>query len=127
MLSDEFPDYGVLSAETLGGSPVKMDLRVDDVDAVAKRAVAAGAKVVRPVEDQFYGYRSGQFADPFGYTWIISTRKEKVSAEEMQRRLDEISKPETVEDKSGVRAVPEGYRTVTPYLVAKDAPGCSSS
>ena len=122
MLSDEFPDYGVFSAETLGGSPVKMDLRVDDVDAVAKRAVAAGAKVVRPVEDQFYGYRSGQFADPFGYTWIISTRKEKVSAEEMQRRLDEISKPETVEDKSGVRAVPEGYRTVTPYLVAKDAP-----
>lgn len=121
MLSDEFPDFDVLSAETLGRSPVKMDLRVDDVDALAARAVAAGAKVVRPVEDQFYGYRSGQFADPFGYIWIISTRKEVVSAEEMQRRLDEIMKPSARPAAEG-RPVPEGYRTITPYLVAQNAP-----
>jgi PhnB protein len=119
MLSDEYPDHGVLSAQSLGGSPVKMDLRVDDVDAVAERLVAAGATVVRPVEDQFYGYRSGQFADPFGYTWVISTLTEKVSPEEMQRRFDDVMKPAP---KPAVPPIPAGYRTMTPYLVAKNAP-----
>ena len=66
-LSDEYADYGVLSAQTLGASPVRMNLHVPDVDAVAKQAVAAGAKMVRPVADQFYGYRSGVLSDPFGY------------------------------------------------------------
>ncbi len=122
MLSDEFPDYGVLSAQTLGASPVKMNLYVQDVDAVAERAVAAGAKLVRPVEDQFYGARSGQIADPFGYTWILSTRKETVPAKEMQRRFDELNQQGGLEQKSRVRPVPEGYHTVTPYLVAQDAP-----
>ena len=79
MLADEFPDYDAISPATLGGSPVKMHLYVDDVDAFAERAIAAGAKMVRPVEDQFYGDRSGQLADPFGYTWIVATHKEKLS------------------------------------------------
>ena len=122
LLSDEFPDYDVLSAQTLGASPVRMKLNVDDVDAVAERAVAAGAKIIRPVQDQFYGERAGQLADPFGYVWIISTRKEKVSVKEMQRRLTELSRPDASPQKGAVRPVPEGYRTVTPYLVAQDAP-----
>lgn len=121
-LSDEYPDYDVLSAQTLGASPVKMKVYVDDVDAVAARAVAAGAKLVRPVEDQFYGDRSGQFTDPFGYTWIVSTHKEDVSPGEMQRRLDELSGRETGEGKPAVGPVPKGYRTLTQYLVVQDAP-----
>src|SRR6202167_2158504 len=91
-LSDEFPDHGALSPQTLGGSPVKMRISVDDVDAVAARGVAAGAKEVRPVEDQFYGERSGQFADPFGYIWNISTVKEELSGAEMQKRMDALMK-----------------------------------
>jgi PhnB protein len=120
MLADEFPDYGFVGPQALGGSPVKMHLYVDDVDALAKQAVAAGAKVVRPVEDQFYGERSGQFADPFGYTWIISTRKEDVSLDEMHRRFDAMMKKQ---EKPAVDPIPKGYRTLTPYLVAQDADG----
>lgn len=88
-LSDEFPDYGNQSAETLGGSPVMIALEVPDVDAFTARAVGAGAEVVRPVQDQFYGERSGQIRDPFGYRWGISTKTEDLSPEEMQRRATE--------------------------------------
>lgn len=88
MLADEFPEMGVRSPESFGGSPVSIHLYVDDADAVSARAVAAGAKVVRPVADQFYGDRSGTIDDPFGHRWFISTRKEEVSATEMQRRYD---------------------------------------
>jgi PhnB protein len=119
MLSDEFPDYGSLSPQTLGGSPTKIHLYVEDVDAVAKRAVAAGAKIIRPIEDQFYGDRSGQIADPFGYTWIISTHKESVSTEEVQRRLEALYKPS--ETKKTEAGPPRGFRTLTTYLVAQDA------
>ena len=101
MLADEFPEAGFSSPGSLGGSPVHIHLDVADVDALAGRALAAGAKVVRPVEDQFYGDRSGQFADPFGYTWAISTRKERLTTEEMQRRIDEMSR------KQGEAAAPE--------------------
>lgn len=87
MLADEFPDMGVRSPEAFGGSPVSMALYVDDVDAMAKQALAAGAKVVRPVKDQFYGDRSGTFVDPFGHTWTIATHKEDVPPEEIQRRF----------------------------------------
>lgn len=72
--------------ESLGGSPVMIHLYVEDVDKIASQAVAAGAKVMIPVGDQFYGDRSGRFADPFGHMWIISTHKEDVSAEEMRER-----------------------------------------
>jgi PhnB protein len=122
MLADEFPEAGFSSPESLGGSPVHIHLDVADVDAVAQRAVAAGAKVVRPVEDQFYGDRSGQFSDPFGYTWAISTRKESLTTEEMQRRIDEVSR------KQGEAAAPEsrtfireGFHSITPYLVIPKA------
>ena len=87
MLADEFPEMGFRGPQSLGGSPVRIHLYVEDVDAVASRAVAAGAKLLRPVQDQFYGDRSGTLADPFGHIWIIATRKEDVSAEEMQKRF----------------------------------------
>jgi PhnB protein len=86
MLADEFPEMGVRSPMTLGGTPVGIQLYVDDVDAVTTRALAAGAKTLRPVKDQFYGDRSGTLSDPFGHQWTISTHKEDVSLEEMQRR-----------------------------------------
>ena len=86
MLSDEWPDFGALSPPTIGGSPVKLHLYVDDADTVVARAVAAGGTLLRPVADQFYGDRSGMVADPFGHTWFIATPKEAVAPEEMQRR-----------------------------------------
>ncbi len=86
MLADEQPDMGFEGPESYGGSPVCICLYVPDVDALAKRAVAAGAKELRPVKDQFYGDRSGTFSDPFGHVWTISTHKEDVSPEEMKKR-----------------------------------------
>jgi PhnB protein len=120
MLADEFPEAGFSSPESLGGSPVHIRLDVADVDAVAQRAVAAGAKVVRPVEDQFYGDRSGQFADPFGYTWAISTHKETLTAEEMQRRIDEMSRKESAVAEPP-RFIRGGFHSITPYLVIPKA------
>lgn len=90
MLSDEFPEEGVASPSTLGGSPVAIHLYVGDVDALAERAVAAGAKLLRPIEDQFYGDRSAALLDPFGHRWLFATRKEDVSPDEMQRRYDAL-------------------------------------
>lgn len=92
MLADEYPDHGFRSPQSLGGSPVNLHLHVADADAVARRAVAAGAKMVRPIADQFYGDRSGQLEDPFGHRWIISTHKEDVSAAEIERRYAEYMK-----------------------------------
>jgi PhnB protein len=86
MLSDEFPETGVRSPQTLGGAPVSLQLYTEDADALFARAVAAGAKVLRPVADQFYGDRGGKLEDPFGHVWWIATRKTDVSPEEMQRR-----------------------------------------
>ena len=86
MLADEFPEMGFLSPQTVGGSPVMIHLYVDDADATAARAVAAGAKVVKPVEDQFYGDRGGQLDDPFGHKWYVSTRKEDLSFDEVRER-----------------------------------------
>jgi PhnB protein len=86
MMADEMPDMGYRSPQSLGGTAVSILIYVDDVDAVAKRAINAGAKVLKPVQDQFYGDRSGFFQDPFGHQWTIATHKEDVSLEEMQRR-----------------------------------------
>ena len=91
MLADEFPEMGFLSPQSVGGSPVMMHLYVEDADATAERAVAAGAKVTRPVEDQFYGDRGGQFEDPFGHKWYVSTRKEDLSPEEVKKRMAAMS------------------------------------
>jgi PhnB protein len=125
-LADEFPEFGFPSPESLGGSPVHIQLEVPDVDESARRAVSAGAAVVRPVADQFYGERSGQFRDPFGYVWVLSTRKEDVSAAEMQRRIDKMSQAESAlarEDAapSAVSFIRRGFHTVTPYLIIPNA------
>ena len=86
MLADEFPEMGFLSPKTVGGSPVMIHLYVEDVDTTANRAVAAGAKVTRPVADQFYGDRGGQLEDPYGHKWYVSTHKEDLSPEEIGKR-----------------------------------------
>ena len=93
MLADETPEWGNRSPATLGGSSVFMHLYVSDVDATVERAVAAGAKILIPVKDQFYGDRSGRLADPFGHIWIVSTHKEDVPADEMQKRFAECMQP----------------------------------
>jgi PhnB protein len=87
MLCEEWPDGGRYSAETWGHSPISMSLQVPDVDAFVEHAVAAGAKLVSPPTDQFYGYRDATLLDPFGYTWSVSTVKEVMSLEEMHRRF----------------------------------------
>lgn len=86
MLADEVPGMGFRSPESLGGSPISILLYVKDVDAVFSQAVAAGAKVQRPVADQFYGDRTGGLTDPFGHLWYVATHKEDVSPEEMKKR-----------------------------------------
>ena len=93
MLSDEFPTMGGKSPQTLGGSPVAIMLYVEDVDSVYRQAVAAGAKEDRPVQDQFYGDRSGSVIDPFGHKWFVATHKEDVPPEEMKRRMAEAMTP----------------------------------
>jgi PhnB protein len=86
MLADEFPGMHFRSPQSIGGSPVTLHLYVQDVDATVKRAVDAGAKVVQPVQDQFYGDRSGTVTDPYGHVWHVSTHKEDLSMEEIERR-----------------------------------------
>ena len=88
MLADEHPEFGAQSPATLGGSPVKFHLAVDDADRAVERAVAAGATVLRPVQDQFYGERSGMVADPFGHAWFLASQTEAVRPDEMQRRYE---------------------------------------
>jgi len=91
MLADEFPEMGYKSPQTLGGSPVSIMIYVEDVDTVFKEAIAAGAKEQRPVKDQFYGDRLETLEDPFGHVWHVSTHKEDVSMEEMEKRAKAAS------------------------------------
>ncbi len=121
-LGEESPGYGFYSAETLGGSPVAMHLNVEDADAATQRAIDAGARLVSPVRDQFYGERAGQVADPFGYIWGIGTLKEELPVEEMHRRFQKMMDAQAA-NRTASKAIPEGYHTITPYLVVKDAPG----
>ncbi|HJU73349.1 MAG TPA: VOC family protein [Gemmatimonadaceae bacterium] len=87
MLADEHREFNALSPTTIGNSPVRFHLSVADADAVIARAVAAGAKVLRPIKDEFYGERTGMILDPFGHSWFIAATIEEVSAEEVQRRF----------------------------------------
>ncbi len=87
MLSDEYPQMAVLSAKTLHGSPIRLHLLVKNSDAFMAHAVAAGATIVRPMQEEFYGYRAGVVLDPFGYTWMIMTQVAVVSPKEMQKRM----------------------------------------
>jgi PhnB protein len=87
MLADEYPDMGYRGPQALGGTPVSILLYVEDVDKRFNQAIAAGAKVLRPVQDQFYGDRSGTLTDPFGHVWTIATHKEDLSPEEIDKRF----------------------------------------
>lgn len=86
MLSEEFVEHDVPGPRSVGGTPVALSIRVDDVDEVFSHAVAAGARSLRPVADQIYGDRVGMFEDPFGHRWIVSTHVEDVPLEEITRR-----------------------------------------
>jgi PhnB protein len=86
MLADEMPAMGARSARSLGGSPISLMVYVEDVDARVAQAVAAGAKLVRPVANQFYGDRTGGVDDPFGYHWYLATHVEDVPPDELAQR-----------------------------------------
>ncbi len=91
MLADEYPERGYRSPQSLGGASVSLMIYVDDVDETFKRALAAGAKELQPIKDQFYGDRSGTLQDPFGHMWTIATHVEDVPPEELKRRAREFS------------------------------------
>jgi PhnB protein len=93
MLADEHPEMGARGPRAFGGAAVSLHLYVEDVDATVKAAVDAGAKLVRPVEDKFYGDRMGTIEDPFGHHWHVATHKEDVPPAEMARRAAAMSKP----------------------------------
>jgi PhnB protein len=90
MLADEHPQMGYRSPQSLGGAGVSMMVYVERVDDVFKRTVEMGAKELQPVQDQFYGDRSGTLQDPFGHTWTIATHMEDIPPEEMRRRAEKF-------------------------------------
>ena len=90
MLSEEYPESGILGPASLGGTSFTIHLHVDDADALIRRAVDAGATLVRPAANHFYGERSGTVRDPFGHEWNIGHELEKLTPQEMQRRYDEL-------------------------------------
>jgi PhnB protein len=95
MLADESPEMGHKSPQSLGGSGTGLMLYVDDVDQTFERAVTGGGTVMKPVENQFYGDRSGSLTDPFGHVWTIATHVEEVAPEETQRRMEAASRAQT--------------------------------
>jgi uncharacterized glyoxalase superfamily protein PhnB len=90
MLSDEYPECGIVGPKSLGGASASVHLHVDDADALLARVVEAGGTLLRPASDAFYGERSGTVRDPFGHEWLIGHSIEEVSAQEMQRRYDAL-------------------------------------
>jgi uncharacterized glyoxalase superfamily protein PhnB len=90
MLSEEFPEMGIVGPQALGGTTFSIHLHVDDADAWIARAVEAGATVLRPATDAFYGERGGTVRDPFGHEWMLGHQIEEVSTQEMQRRYDAL-------------------------------------
>jgi len=90
MLADEHPEMGARSPQTVGGASSSLHVYVQDVDAIAQKAVEAGAQLTRPVQDQFYGDRSGTIIDPFGHMWSIATHIEDVAPEEMKKRMAKV-------------------------------------
>ena len=91
MLADEHPEMDALGPKTVGGTPVSLHVYVEDADGVFERAIEAGAEARRPVEDKFYGDRSGSFEDPFGHHWHVATHVEDVPPDEMSKRAAETS------------------------------------
>jgi PhnB protein len=94
MLADEFPDMGYRSPHSLGGSPVSILLYVEDVDALFGQAVAAGGTEKMAVAEQFDGDRRGTLTDPFGHVWLLASKKEDVSPEQLRKRFEEMMKGE---------------------------------
>jgi PhnB protein len=92
MLADECPETNMKSPSALGGTPVGLMIYVENVDALFDRAVSGGAKVFKPLQDQFYGDRSGSVTDPYGHVWTFATHKEDVSPQEMERRAQQFMK-----------------------------------
>ena len=92
MRSNEFPEMGFVSPKTLGGSPITLHLYVEAVDDAVAQAIEAGAEVVRPLQDQFYGDRSASLKDPFGHQWSISSHVEDLTVEEIKSRFAEMMK-----------------------------------
>jgi PhnB protein len=90
MLADEFPEMGIRSPKTVGGTPVTISVYVEDVDEVFKRAVSEGSTVLRDIRNEFYGDRTGQFEDPFGHRWSVATHVEDVPPDEMAKRAAEM-------------------------------------
>lgn len=90
MLSDEYPEYGIVGPRTLGGTTMSVHLHVDDADAMLTRAVEAGGELLRKPEDHFYGERSGTVRDPFGHEWNIGHSIEELTSDEMQRRYTDM-------------------------------------
>lgn len=88
MVSEEYPEYGIVGPQSIGGTGSSIHLHLDDADAMIERAVKAGATVIRPAADHFYGERSGTVRDPFGHEWLLGHEIEKVPVDEMQRRYD---------------------------------------
>jgi len=124
-VTGEWPEGGRFSAQTLGHSPVWMSLQVPDVDTFTEHAVAEGMKLVREAKDQFYGHRDATLEDPFGYTWGVFTVKEDMPVEEMHRRMKRMSEgphPGKAHESGTVNPIPRGFRMLTPYLVAANAP-----
>ena len=126
MISGETADYNRYGPHHFGGTPVKTHLYVEDVDTLAAQAVAAGAKIVRPVQDQFYGYRSGQLEDPFGHRWILSSRIEDLKPAEIERRAAAFmsgqaagSQPDQAAAGGHILRLREGFTAVTPYLTVR--------
>ncbi len=97
MMAGEYPDMGAISPQTLGGTPVSLCLYVENADQVFSQALAAGAKELRAVQDQFYGDRSGTLEDPFGHKWTIATHIEDVTPEEVAERFAKMMQPPVTE------------------------------
>jgi PhnB protein len=91
MLADEAPQMDAYGPKHHNGSPVSLMLYVEDVDAFSQRAVSGGAQILRPVQNQFYGDRSGTFSDPFGYKWTIGTHVEDVAPQDMMSRMANVA------------------------------------
>ncbi len=126
MIAGETAEYNRYAPEHFGGSPIKIHLYVDDVDAFAAQAIAAGAKLTRPLQDQFYGDRSGQIEDPFGHLWIVSSHVEDVPPEEIDRRAAAFmsqraaaSQAEQPAAAGGEIAGRKGFTAVTPYITVR--------
>ena len=98
MMSDENPEMEIRSPKALGGTPLSLMVYVEDVDKVFHQALGAGARVLKPLKDQFYGDRSGNLEDPFGHKWTLSTHVEDVAPEEMERRMKEDLEAQAVLD-----------------------------